>query len=223
MRIGGLQRLTLIDYPGKMAAVVFTQGCNFRCPFCHNPQLVIPHKFEQPIPEEDVLDFLRSRCHYLQGVVVSGGEPTLHRDLIEFLEKIKSMNYLIKLDTNGSRPKVLEDIIRLKLVDYLAMDVKTSFQNYIQAVGVQFQVERIKRSIALILHSGIAHEFRTTAVKSLCSREDFLEIRGYIKEAYKYRIQKFRASEPIVDSELLKEDQYSVSDLDMINQLFTIG
>ena len=219
MRIGGLQKLTLIDYPGKIAAIVFTQGCNFRCPFCHNPELVIPGRFGHEILEAEVLDFLRSHRKYLQGVVVSGGEPTQQGDLIEFLKKLREMEYLIKLDTNGSRPRVLQKIIDQKLVDYIAMDVKTSFDKYRQASGVNFQVDRIKKSIALIIQSGLSHEFRTTAVKSLCSWDDFLEIRNAIQGANSYKIQMFRESENILDSRLLKEEQYSEKEVELLSRI----
>jgi pyruvate formate lyase activating enzyme len=163
MRIGGLLKFSLIDYPGKVAAVVFTAGCNYRCPFCHNPELVLPELFNTPISTDDILAFLEKRIGQLQGVVVTGGEPTIHDDLPDFLFRIKSLGYCVKLDTNGSRPDVLSVVIDRKLVDFIAMDIKSSPESYCKATGVAVDISIVKASIDLIRESGLRRSFlRTT-------------------------------------------------------------
>ena len=213
MRIGGLQKFSLIDYPGKMAAVIFTQGCNFRCPYCQNARLVEPALYGELIPEGEVLAFLERRQGKLEGVVVSGGEPTLQPDLISFLDKLKRLGYLIKLDTNGSQPKVLEKIIDLRLVNYVAMDVKAPLEKYSIAAGAGLNVSRIKQSIKIIIRSGIAHQFRTTMVKSLCPLTDIEKIRSLVEGARRYTLQPFIPRENILDKALLKEENYTPEEI----------
>ncbi|NLE65469.1 MAG: anaerobic ribonucleoside-triphosphate reductase activating protein [Elusimicrobia bacterium] len=199
MHIGGLLKFSLIDYPGKVAAVVFTQGCNYRCPFCHNPELVLPELFHEPIPEAEVFSFLEKRRGQLQGVTVTGGEPTLHPDLIPFLQRIKSLGYLVKLDTNGSRPDVVEEIVSLGCVDYLAMDIKTSPENYCKATGVAADIEAVQRSIRIIRGSGIAHQFRTTTLKSLVAEKDLKAIQALIGPDDEYRLQAAQLKTKVLD------------------------
>ena len=150
MRIGGFQKFSLLDYPGKMAAIIFTQGCNFRCGYCYNLSLMCPEHFNEPLDEKEILGFLELRKGKLEGVVVTGGEPTIQLGLDDFLSKIKAMGYAIKLDTNGNRPDVLARLIESKLVDFIAMDIKTSLDRYEQAVGVSLDTQNIKKSIDLI-------------------------------------------------------------------------
>jgi pyruvate formate lyase activating enzyme len=216
MWIGGLQKLSLIDYPGKLACVIFTRGCNFRCRYCHNPELVLPDKFCPVVPEHEVMDFLMLRTEYLDGVVISGGEPTIQEDLIPFLDKLKHIGYLIKLDTNGSRPDVLRRLIDLKRVDYIAMDVKAPLHRYRETIAVDFPPETIEESIHVIIKSGIEHEFRTTVVKHLCTDHDVCEIASMIGSTQKYHLQKARIDENILDKGLYKHEQYSE---DEFNQL----
>ncbi|MCB9771546.1 MAG: anaerobic ribonucleoside-triphosphate reductase activating protein [Candidatus Omnitrophica bacterium] len=223
MRIGGLQEFSLIDYPGKVACIVFTQGCNFRCGYCHNPELVIPSQFSQTIPEEQVFNFLQNRQKYLQGVVVSGGEPTLQKDLAVFLGKIKRLGYLIKLDTNGSYPDRLEQLIHLKLVDYIAMDVKTSLGRYQEMVGVQVDVEKIKASIDLIIHSGLQHEFRTTVVKPFCSYDDLSKVRDMTQGSQRHRLQKIRLDDKLLDKRILTQSQYSECEFSHLEHIFQMN
>lgn len=220
MRIGGLQRFSLIDYPGKVACIIFTQGCNFRCGYCHNPGLVIPEQFCPAISEEQVFSFLKSRQDYLQGVVISGGEPTIQGDLIAFLDKIKRLGYLIKLDTNGSQPYRLKLLIHLQLVNYIAMDVKTSLHRYKETIGTSLDVERIRESIDLIIYSGIQHEFRTTVVKPFCSQEDLCEMRQMTRGAQRYRLQKVRLDEKILDKKLLSQEQFTDDEYNLFKQTF---
>jgi pyruvate formate lyase activating enzyme len=135
MKIGGLQKFSLLDYPGKISAVVFTQGCNFRCPYCHNPELVDPERFQECIPEDEIFAFLETRRGKLEAVTVTGGEPTIQNGLSSFVRRIKDMGFMVKLDTNGSRPEVLEELIRHKLIDYIAMDIKAPLEKYEAVTG----------------------------------------------------------------------------------------
>ena len=220
MRIGGLQKFSLIDYPGKVACIIFTQGCNFRCGYCHNPGLVIPEQFCPTVPEEQVFEFLRSRRDYLPGVVVSGGEPTIQGDLVAFLDKIKRLGYLIKLDTNGSQPYRLKLLIHLKLVDYIAMDVKAPLERYEETIGASIDVEKIKESIDLIIHSGIQYEFRTTIAKFFCSYDDLCKIHRMIHRAKRYRLQNARLDEKVLDKRLLVQEQFSDDEFEHLKQSF---
>lgn len=220
MRLGGLQRFTLIDYPGKIAAIVFCQGCNLRCGYCHNPELVVPERRGPLIPEETVFEFLERRRGYLQGVVVTGGEPTLQKDLADFLKKVKQLGFAIKLDTNGTLPAALEHLLQERLLDYIAMDVKTSLEKYPQMTGVPCAVETLRQSIDLIRHSGIEFEFRTTVVKPFCTTEDLEKIKDLIGPAAKYRIQSFQPSEKIIDPQLLRGSHYSVEEMTSLERKF---
>ena len=223
MRIGGFQKFSLIDYPGKMAATVFTQGCNFRCGYCHNPQLACPEKFQDLIEVSVIMDFLKSRQGQLQGVVVTGGEPTIQKGLPEFLAKLKDMGYAVKLDTNGSNPKILSSLIDRHLVDFIAMDVKTSLGRYSTAVGVNANIEKIKASIDLILKSELLHQFRTTLVKSHCSREDLKDIRGLIGSSRHYVLQSFMPWPEIIDKKLLSQEQYTHEEVQDLRLEFQRG
>jgi len=194
MEIGGLQKLTLIDYPGRLAATVFLIGCDFRCPFCYSPELVLPEKIkDQPrIPEKDFFDFLKERKGLLEGVVICGGEPTIHQDLPDFCEKIKKLGYLVKLDTNGSNPEMLKKLINKKLIDYVAIDIKAPKAKYSQAAGVKVDVKKIEESIDILKESKIDHEFRTTVVPTFHKKEDILKIARWLNPAKKYYLQNFR-------------------------------
>ncbi|MBN1870800.1 MAG: anaerobic ribonucleoside-triphosphate reductase activating protein [Candidatus Omnitrophica bacterium] len=205
MKIGGLLKFSLIDYPGKVAAVIFTQGCNFRCPYCHNPELVEPKRFRDPIPEEEVLGFLKVRVGQIEGVVVTGGEPTLQKDLIEFLKKIKHLGYPVKLDTNGSHPDVLREALRLNLVDYIAMDIKAPLEKYSRLTDLKDCTERISGSIQIIKNSPITYEFRTTLAPPVVPREDLFKMASLIKGTKKYRLQRFVPRDNILNKELFEE------------------
>jgi pyruvate formate lyase activating enzyme len=193
MKIGGLNEFSLSDYPGHVAAVVFTQGCNFRCRFCHNGSLIPSNVPDSSlIPQEKVFEFLEDRSRQLDGVVITGGEPTIQPDLSEFIHRIKAMDILVKLDTNGSRPEVLRRLLEKKLIDFVAMDIKAPLDIYDRLTGVQTPISRIKESIELIAGSGVAHEFRTTVVKSLLSPQDLLSIRELVPVGSTYHQQKLR-------------------------------
>ncbi len=189
MKIGGLIKFTLIDFPGRPAAVVFTQGCNFRCRFCHNPELVYPHLFLEPMPEEDVFAFLTRRQGTLEGVVVTGGEPTMHADLLDFLAKIKAMGFAVKLDTNGTRPDVLREAYARNLLDYTAMDLKAPLEKYSVITGVDFNPAVLKESMKIIVQSGVPYQFRTTYDKEVLTDADIEAVRALTDGAH-YRVQE---------------------------------
>ena len=193
MRIGGLNSFSLSDFPGHVAAMVFTQGCNFRCPYCHNGSLIpMNPSTGELIPEEEVFLFLEKRRTQLNSVVVSGGEPTLQPDLSVFFHRVSSMGYQIKLDTNGSRPEVLAELFLEGLVDFIAMDIKAPLELYDRLTGVRAPKEQLKESIALIAQSGIDHEFRTTVVKPLLSESDLQAIQAMVPYGSRHRLQEFR-------------------------------
>lgn len=197
INLAGLIKQSLVDYPGEIAAVLFTRGCNLFCPFCHNHHLVIKTSHPQPesIPLDIVLEFLRERQGFLDGVVITGGEPTIHPGLPRLLTMIKAMGYLIKLDTNGTNPVMLDELLQQGLVDYVAMDIKAPLdhKNYSRAVGKLGAEEflNIKSSINLLRNSGIKVEFRTTVVPALHTPEDIEEIARYLKGCELYSLQQF--------------------------------
>ena len=199
MIIGGFQRFSLIDYPDKICAIVFTQGCNFRCPYCHNPELVDPKKFGIELKEDEILSFLDRRRGKLDAVTITGGEPLLQSDLSPFLSAIKRLGYLIKLDTNGSFPLRLKKIIDLKSVDYIAMDIKTSLDKYEYVIKRKIDKTEILDSIRLIMDSGLDYEFRTTIVKALFEKDDCYKIGQLIQNSRLYVLQKFVPSKTLDD------------------------
>lgn len=212
MRIGGLQRFSLIDYPARICAVIFTQGCNFRCPYCHNPELVLPELYGECVPEDFMLEFLEGRRGKLDAVTITGGEPTLQLDLPDFIRRIKSMGYLIKLDTNGSRPEVISQLVENGLLDYVAMDVKAPLNGYPGVTGTSINPDTIRQSIELIMSSGIPYEFRTTVVKSLLNERDLENISKSIKGARLYVLQGFVPAKTL-DASLMVAGGYSDEEL----------
>ncbi len=189
MKIGGLVKFTLIDFPGRPAAIVFTQGCNFRCRYCHNPELVYPHLFTEPVAEEEIWSFLQRRQGTLEGVVVSGGEPTLHEDLPVFMARLKAMGYATKLDTNGARPAMLKELIDQKLVDFIAMDLKAPLGKYSVITGVETNPEILRQSMDLIRTSGLEYEFRTTYDKEVLTDTDIKALEE-LTQHKNYRVQE---------------------------------
>ena len=208
MTIMGLQKLTLLDYPGKLACTVFTGGCNFRCPFCHNASLVIPARFGGVMSTDEFFAFLEKRRGMLQGVCVSGGEPTLMFDLEEFITRIKSMGFLVKLDTNGSRPEVLRTLVEKGLVDYVAMDIKNSPDMYPKTVGVDgFDVSPILESAAYLMSGAVDFEFRTTVADGLHTAQDMAAIGQWLQGAKRYYLQQFKDSGDILSPGLQPPSQ----------------
>ncbi|MBQ6402654.1 MAG: anaerobic ribonucleoside-triphosphate reductase activating protein [Oscillospiraceae bacterium] len=202
MRIGGLQKLTLLDYPGHIACTVFTAGCNFRCPFCHNSSLVLPEQFTAPIESEELMSFLRKRRGILDGVAITGGEPMLHADLPELLRQIKDLGFLVKLDTNGTFPDRLEAVIAEGLVDRVAMDVKNSPALYAETAGVPgLDLAAVDRSRALLMEGRVEYEFRTTVVRPLHTRESLIEAAQWIAGAKEYYLQQYKDPGSVLHSE----------------------
>lgn len=215
LEIYGLQKLTLLDYPGKVACTVFTGGCDFRCPFCHNASLVIEPERGQRVSEDEVLKYLSKRKGIIDGVCITGGEPLLQPDIDEFLKKVRAIGYDIKLDTNGSFPDKLKRLVEDKLVDYVAMDLKSSKENYGKVIGIEgYDTARVEESVNYLMKSGIDYEFRTTAVKSLHDIGEFEKMAEWIRGAKHYYIQNF------VDSgELIGKNMEGFSKSDMNNIL----
>lgn len=199
MQICGLNKTTLLDYPEHLAATVFTGGCNFRCPFCQNGELVLHPQDYITTSAEEVLAFLQKRKGILTGVCITGGEPTLQPDLAAFLTDIKEIGYLIKLDTNGYRPDVIQNLYEKELIDYIAMDIKSSPAHYGQTAGIaSIETNRIKESVDYIMHCGIDYEFRTTVVKELHTTEDFIEIGKWLTGCKRYFLQSYVDSDNVI-------------------------
>lgn len=215
MNICGYQKTTLLDYPGHVAATIFTGGCNFRCPFCHNSDLL--SKSVATISEEEIFSFLQKRKNILSGICITGGEPTLQLDLAEFIKKVRSLGYKIKLDTNGYHPEIISNLLDNNLINYIAMDIKAGFSNYSNVCGISnLNIESIKESISIIENSGIDYEFRTTVVKELHTEQDFFEIAEMISSKSLYFIQSFKDSGNILTSGL------SSCDLETLNHYLSI-
>jgi pyruvate formate lyase activating enzyme len=203
MRIGGLQKTSFLDYPHQMSCVIFTVGCNFRCPFCHNKDLVIGKVDE--ISEKEIFDFLEQRKNILEAVVVSGGEPTMQKDIFSFIEKIKKNGYLVKLDTNGTNPDVLKGLIDKKLIDFVAMDIKNDWENYDKATDVKNDLNKIKESVRIIKESGIGYQFRSTIVRGI---HTVAMVKKMKKEFPDLVLQKFRAQN-CIDPKYLEVEEWS--------------
>ena len=218
MIIKGLQKLTLLDFPGRIACTVFTYGCNFRCPFCHNASLVISDRYaDGEYTEEEIFDFLEKRRGRLQGVCVSGGEPTLMPDLSDFIRRIKSMGYAVKLDTNGYRPEVLKALIDEGLIDYVAMDIKSSREGYGKAIGLaDADVSRVERSLNILKEGSVPYELRTTVVKELHTPSELEDIGRWLAGEEKYFLQSF------IDSGDVIGEGYSAYSPEQMRELLAI-
>ena len=216
MNIQGFQKLTLLDYPGRTACTVFTGGCNLRCPFCHNADLVRT-PIAGPNLTDEVLTYLARRQGILDGVCITGGEPLLQPDLVDFIRQIKELGYAVKLDTNGALPDRLAALLDTDLVDYVAMDVKSSPAGYAAAAGVDTDWTVFDRSIRILQESGVPHEFRTTAVGGLHTPEDFAAIGRWLSGASAYYIQRF------VDSGRLLGEGFSPFSIEEMERLLTVA
>lgn len=196
MKVTGIQKLTLLDYPGVVACTVFTAGCNFRCPFCHNAMLVLPEQIDDEcLTDDEVFGFLKKRKGVLDGVAVTGGEPLLHADMPEFLARVKELGYKIKLDTNGSNPELLSEIVKNKLVDRVAMDIKNAPEEYARTIGLKsFDIAPVERSKEMLLRGDIDYEFRTTVVKGIHTKESLIGAAKWIEGAKEYYLQQFKDS-----------------------------
>ncbi len=199
MKIIGLQKFTLVDYPKKLACSIFLAGCNYRCGYCHNPELVLIERIKEhsPIKAREIFAFLKDKKKVLEGICIGGGEPTLNIDLPNFLQKIKKIGYDIKLDTNGSNPETLKRLIKQGLVDYVAMDIKAPKKKYSKVIGLagcssHYLLDRIEKSMEILKQNKVDYEFRTTVVPGLIETEDVLEIVKWISPAKRYCLQSFR-------------------------------
>lgn len=227
MLIGGLEKLTIIDYPEKIACIVFTAGCNFRCHYCYNPMFVRPeevaqfteqNKIKNMMGEDDLFDFLRRRVGKLDGVVITGGEPLLQPDVGNLIAKIRSMGFHIKLDTNGTNPEALQKLIDMELIDYIAMDIKSSPKNYSKAVGVEVDLDKLLKSVIIIKTSGLPYEFRTTVVPGLVSKEDIKMIGEFIEGADKWFLQQFKNDAEMLNSDYNQVAKYRTKDLEEMRE-----
>jgi len=216
MIIGGLQKTTLIDYPGKIAAIVFTSGCNMNCHYCYNPEM---RNFSPKIAEEDFFDFLNRRKEKLDAVTITGGEPTVQADLGEFIQKIKDCGFLVKLDTNGTNPAVLKRLLEAKLVDYIAMDIKAPLEKYREVANCFVNETAIKDSIKLIIEHAPDYEFRTTIVKGQLGVEDIENIGKLIKGAKRHYSQKFMSTENLNDHAFEPMVGYSDDEMEKIKSI----
>lgn len=200
IRIHGFNKLTLLDYPGKVACTLFLGHCNFRCPYCHNGNLVLHPEQEPVIPMEEILGTLKKRSGILDGVCISGGEPTLNPRLPWLMEKIRTMGYAVKLDTNGSNPELVEQLVRQKLVDYVAVDIKNSPRKYAETAGVKLDVTKINDTVEFLKKDTVDYEFRTTIVRELHKKEDMLEIGKWLAGSRRYFLQAYRESDQMIGS-----------------------
>ena len=216
MKIKGLIENSFLDWDGKISTIVFTGGCNFRCPFCHNKELVLDSGKMADISEDYIFNYIVTHKKWIDGVVVTGGEPLLQPDILEFLQKIKNAGFLVKLDTNGYLPELLKKAVNQGLVDYVAMDLKSgiSVDRYSAATGTKIDIEKIKQSINFLLENHVEYEFRTTIVPTLVTLEDLQDIAKNIKPESKWAWQNFRKTETLVDPALLMFPEYVKKDLD---------
>jgi len=221
MKIADIQKFTILDFPDHLACTIFTLGCNFRCGFCHNPELVLPDlykKQQKQISQKDFFSFLQSRKKVLEGVVITGGEPTIQKDLPEFMEKIKKEGFKVKLDTNGYCPEVLEKIIKMKVVDFIAMDVKSSLEKYEEITQVSISKEKILSSVNIIKKSSVDYEFRTTTFADLHTAKEIEKIGKIIKGAKSFALQNFRNAK-LVDPEFKNKKGLSRKELNEAKEI----
>ena len=211
MKIGGFQKTSLLDYPDTISAIVWTVGCNFHCPFCYNKDLV-DGKVDL-ISENEILSFLEKRKGMLDALVISGGEPLLQKDIASFCEKVKKIGYLVKIDTNGTYPKKLKELVDKKLVDYISMDIKAPKEKYDSLSGVKTNIKKIEESIEIIQKAGVDYEFKTTFVPNLLTKEDIIEIGKWLKNSNKFYLQQFRNDTPVLSSKFETVNPYSKEDL----------
>ena len=214
MLLKGLQKLTLLDYPGQVACTIFAHGCNLRCPFCHNALLVTDIRDADIIPEDEVLSYLKKRAGILDGVCITGGEPCLQADLPDFIKKIKSLGLSVKLDTNGTRPDILRTLVKDGLLDYVAMDIKNSREKYADAIGIaDFDISPIEESVAFLLEGHVDYEFRTTVVRELHTIEDIGKIGEWISGAPRYFLQNFVDSGNLIGENLSAHDSQTLDSM----------
>jgi pyruvate formate lyase activating enzyme len=207
MKIGGIQKTSLLDYPDEVSAIIWTIGCNFRCPFCYNTDIVLGNA--KSIPTKEVFSFLEKRKKLLDGLVITGGEPLLQEDIFKFCEKVKELSYLIKIDTNGTFPKKLKELIDNNLIDYVAMDIKAPKKKYQNLTNVKVNIKKIEESINVLKNSKIDYEFRTTFVPELLTKKDIIDIAKWLKNSKKFYLQQFKPISPMISNKLIGISPYS--------------
>ena len=218
INIKGIQKTSLLDYPGKICSTIFLNRCNFRCPYCHNPELVFD-EVKDEIPPEEFLDFLEEKKKWIDGICVTGGEPTLHKGLVDFARKVKEKGFLIKLDTNGTNPAMIEQLLNEKLVDYVAMDIKADLDKYSEAVNAKVNTDAIQKTVNLLMNSEIGYEFRTTVVPGLFDEETAEKIGNWLKGAKKYCLQQFRNSDKVLDPKYQNVGHYHIDKLEKFKSI----
>lgn len=218
MKISGFSKLTLLDFPGVIACEIFTQGCNLKCPFCQNSSLIDMND-SYNYTEEEIIDFLERRKKILDGIVITGGEPTVQKDLVRFIQDVKNLGYKVKLDTNGFRPNILKELLDKNLLDYVAMDIKNSFEKYDITCGMKnLVIENIKKSIEILKNSNIKYEFRTTIIKEYHTKQDILKILDIIGNS-KYYLQNFEMSSDVIDKNLHGFTDYELMEMESLLNL----
>lgn len=199
VKVHGFNKLTLLDYPGRLACTIFLGHCNFRCPFCHNAGLVLDPENEPVIPIEEILGTLKKREGILDGVCITGGEPTVHKKLPEFIQQIKKMDYSVKLDTNGTNPQMVREMVKAGLLDYVAMDIKNSPDKYGETAGIaRVDLEAVNETVEFLKSGKVDYEFRTTVTRELHKKEDFLKIRKWLSGSRRYFLQAYKESEQVI-------------------------
>lgn len=219
VQIKGWQKNTLIDYPPYTSSTVFLGNCNFRCGYCHNPELVVNHHLIPNISEKEILDYLKAKKQWIDAVCITGGEPTMHKDLPDFIKKLKEIGLLVKLDTNGSNPEMLKNLIEQMLIDSVSMDIKANLENYEKVVELKVNKENIEKSIELIKNSGIDYEFRTTVIPGLVGKKELFLIGKWLKGSKKFSIQNFRNRMPTIKKEMQEIAPYSKEELKELAEL----
>ncbi len=215
----GIQKTTLVDFPGQVACTLFLPKCNFRCPYCYNSALVFEQDTGVKITEQEAFDFLESRKNLLDGVCVTGGEPSLHAELPDFFRKLKEKGFLVKLDTNGSNPQVLKKLFDEKLVDYVAMDIKAPLEKYPEVCNASVDLKAIAESVKLIRESGINYEFRTTVLPKFIGKDDLLAIGKWLNGSKLYALQQFFSEGNMLDPSLKNEKRYSRVDIELFAEM----
>jgi len=216
--IKGLQKTSLVDYPGNIVCTIFLAGCNFRCPYCQNPDLIDNPDKLPAIKEEDIIDFLEKKRKWLDGICISGGEPTIHPGLVDFIKKIKKMDFLVKLDTNGTNPVMIKELLDNKLIDFISMDIKASLDKYGDAANVGVNKEDLQKSVELIMNGNIDYEFRATILPKLHSEEDIKKIGEWLKGSKKFVLQQFRPK-ICLDKSYEKEKPFTKEEMEGFNKL----
>ena len=217
--IRGIQKTSLIDYPGKIASTIFFNRCNFRCPFCHNPELALGQDKNNPINPEEIIEYLEKRKKWLDGVCLTGGEPTMHKGLEDFIKNIKKHGFLVKLDTNGTNPDLLETLIKKELVDYIAMDIKAHYDDYDNVAKVNVNKQHIKKSTEIIRNSQIDYEFRTTVAPPYFKKQDLLKICKWLDGSKHYVLQQFRNNTKMIDMTLADTQAYTPEKLEEFKEI----